>query len=96
MFKIVRNVQNSITVLRSVCVYVWNPILKAQNVYSAFIPFFSLFSGLGQNWAKCDIFFQIYLYQFYLVLFAIVVLINKAFKLFKLVLVVYCISCWQW
>ena len=49
MFKIVRNVQNSIIVLKSVCVYVWNPILNAQNVYSAFIPFFSLFSGIGQN-----------------------------------------------
>ena len=28
------------------------PILIAQNVYSAFIPFFSLFSGIGQNWGK--------------------------------------------
>ena len=52
MFKIVKNVQNSTAVLRSVCVYVWNPILNAQNVYIAFIPFFSLFSGIGQNWVK--------------------------------------------
>ena len=29
-------------------------------------------------------------------IFAIVVLINKAFKLFKLVLVVYCDSCCHW
>ena len=28
--------------------------------------------------------------------FAIVVIINKAFKLFQLVLVVYCDSCWYW
>ena len=68
------------------CVYVCNPVLKALNIYSAFIPFFSLFSGIG-------LFLQNYLYQFYLVLFAIVILINKTFKLFKLVLVVYCTSC---
>ena len=76
MFKIVRNVQNLTAVLRSVCVYVWNPILKAQNVYTAFIPFFSLFSGIGQNWVKLLLFLQNYLYQFYLALFAIVVIIN--------------------
>ena len=76
--------------------YVCNPVLKALNIYSALIPFFSLFSGLGQNWAKCDIFFQSYLYQFYLVILAIIVLIDKAFKLFKLVLVVYFTPCWQW
>ena len=76
--------------------YVCNPLLKALNVYSAFIPFFSLFSGVGQNWAKCDIFFQIYFVSFLLSYFAIVVFINKAFELLKLVLVVYCTSCWQW
>ena len=76
-----------------VCVYVCNPILKALNVYSAFIPFFSLFSGLGQNWEKCDIFFQIYFVSILLSYFAIVVIIDKAFKFFKLVLVVYCTSC---
>ena len=67
-----------------------NPVLKALNVYSAFILFFNLFSGLGQNWVKLLYFIQNHLCQFYLVIFAIVVLINKAFKLFKLVLVVYC------
>ena len=96
MCKIVKNVQISFILLLSVCVYVWNPAFKGLNVYSAFFPFFSLFSGIGQNWAKCDIFFQIYFVSFLLMSFAIVVLINKAFKLFKLVLVVYCISCWQW
>ena len=78
------------------CGYVCNHVLKGLNVYSAFIPFFSLFSGIGQNWVKCDIFFQIYFAYVLLSYFAIVVIINKAFKLLKLVLVVYCISCWQW
>ena len=36
------------------------------------------------------------LVSLYFVLFTIVMYYNKAFKLFKLVLVVYCISCWQW
>ena len=49
--------QNSPAVLLYVCVCVCNPVLKALNVYSAFIPFFSLFSGLGQNWVKLLIFF---------------------------------------
>ena len=96
MCKIVKNDQISFILLLSVCVYVWKLAFKGLNVYSAFFPFFSLFSGIGQNWVKLLYFIQNYLYQFYLVLFAIVVLINKAFKLFKLVLVVYCISCWQW
>ena len=73
-----------------------NPILKALNVYSAFIPFFSLFSGIDQNWAKCDIFFPIYFVSFLLSYFAVVVFIKKALKLLKLVLVVYCTSGWQW
>ena len=83
-------------VLLCVCGYVWNLVLKPQNVYSALIQFFSLFSGIGQNWVKLLIFFQIHFASFLLMSFTIVVIINKAFKLFKLVLVVYCISCWQW
>ena len=76
--------------------YVCNPFLMAQTVYSAFIPFFSLFSGIGQNWVKLLLFLLNLLAYVLLSYFAIVVIINKAFKLFKLVLVVYCISCWQW
>ena len=79
-----------------VCVYVWNGSFKVQNILSICFPFFSLFSGIGQNWAKCDIFFQIYFVSISLMYFAIVVIINKAFKLFKLVLVVYCDSCCHW
>ena len=41
-------------------------------------------------------FLQNYLCQLYLYYFAIVVIINKAFKLFNLVLVVYCDSCCHW
>ena len=52
MCKIVKNVQISFISLLSVCVYVWKQVLKAQNVYSAFFPFFSLFSGIWQNWVK--------------------------------------------
>ena len=49
----------SVCVCVCVCVYVCNPVLKAQTVYSAFIPFFSLFSGIGQNWVKSLLFFKI-------------------------------------
>ena len=52
MCKIVKNVQISFILLLSVCGYVWNLVLKPQNVYSALFPFFSLFSGIGQNWVK--------------------------------------------
>ena len=76
--------------------YVWKLAFKGLNVYSALFPFFSLFSGLRQNWVKLLYFLPNQLAYVLLSYFAIVVLINKAFKLFKLVLVVYCISCWQW
>ena len=52
--------------------------------------------GIGQNWGKMWYFLQNYLCQLYLYYFAIVVIINKAFKLFNLVLVVYCDSCCHW
>ena len=52
MCKIVKNVQISFILLLSVCVYVWKLAFKGLNVYSAFFPFFSLFSGLRQNWVK--------------------------------------------
>ena len=58
--------------------------------------FFSLFTGIGQKWVKLVHFVPNHLYQFYLNIFTIVVLINKAFKLFKFVLVVYCGSCCHW
>ena len=76
--------------------FVWNPLLKGLTVVSAFIPFFKLFSGIGQNWVKLLLFLLNLLAYVLLSYFAIVVIINKAFKLFKLVLVVYCTSCWQW
>ena len=80
----------------SVCVYVWNSVLKGQNVLTIPFLFFSLFTGIGQNWVKLLYFLQNYLCHIYLYYFAIVVIINKAFKLFKLVLVVYCDSCCHW
>ena len=36
----------------SVCVYVWNSVLKGQNVLSIPFLFYSLFTGIGQNWVK--------------------------------------------
>ena len=51
--------------------------------------------GMGQIVGKSDILFKITC-QFYFNYFAIVVIINKAFKLFKLVLVVYWDSCCHW
>ena len=52
MCKIVKNVQISVILLLSVCVYVWKSVLKGLTVYSALFSFFSLFSGIGQNWVK--------------------------------------------
>ena len=52
MCKIVKNVQISFILLLSVCVHVWKPAFKGLTVYSAFFPFFSLFSGIWQNWAE--------------------------------------------
>ena len=52
--------------------------------------------GMGQILGEKWYFVQNYLCQFYFNYFAIVVFINKAFKLFKLVLVVYCDSCCHW
>ena len=52
MLKIVKNDQISFILLLSVCVYVWKPAFKGLTVYSALFPFFSLFSGLRQNWVK--------------------------------------------
>ena len=76
--------------------HVWKPAFKGLTVYSALFPFFSLFSGIWQNWVKLLYFLPNQLAYVLLSYFAIVVIINKAFKLFKLVLVVYYISCWQW
>ena len=52
MCRIVKNVQISFISLLSVCVHVWKLAFKGLNVYSALFPFFSLFSGLRQNWVK--------------------------------------------
>ena len=52
MCKIVKNDQISFILLLSVCVYVWKPAFKGLTVYSALFPFFSLFSGIWQNWVK--------------------------------------------
>ena len=52
MCKIVKNVQISFILLLSVRVYVWKSVFEGLTVYSALFPFFSLFSGIGQNWVK--------------------------------------------
>ena len=52
MCKTVKNDQISFILLLSVCVYVWKLAFKGLTVYSALFPFFSLFSGIWQNWVK--------------------------------------------
>ena len=51
-----------------VCVYVWNSVLKGQNVLSIPFLFYSLFTGIGQNWVKLLYFLQNYLCHIYLCL----------------------------
>ena len=76
--------------------YVWNSVLKGQNVLTIPFLFFSLLGVKVKIGVKCDIFFQINFVSVLLMFFIIVVIINKAFKLVKLVLVVYCDSCCHW
>ena len=76
--------------------YVWNSVLKGQNVLTIPFLFFSLLGVWIKIGLKCDIFFQINFVSVLLMFFIIVVIINKAFKLFKLVLVVYCDFCCHW
>ena len=52
----------------SVCVYVWNSVLKGQNVLSIPFLFYSLVTGIGQNWVKLLYFLQNYLCHIYLCL----------------------------
>ena len=80
----------------SVCVYVCDTVLKGQNILTIPFLFFSLLGVQVKIGVKCDIFFQINFVSVLLMFFIIVVIINKAFKLFKLVLVVYCDSCCHW
>ena len=51
-----------------VCVYVWNSVLKGQNVLSIPFLFYSLFTGIGQNWVKLLYFLQNHLCHIYLCL----------------------------
>ena len=80
----------------SVCVYVWDMLLKGQNVLTIPFLFYSLFGVRIKIGEKIDIFLQIHFVSVLLMFFIIVVVINKVFKLFKLVLVVYCDSCCHW
>ena len=70
-------------------------LLKAK-MFKAFSFHFTVYLGYGSNSGLKVIFCSKLLVSVLLQLFAIVVLINKAFKLFKLVLVVYCDSCCHW
>ena len=80
----------------SVCVYEWNLFLKGQNILTIPFVFFSLFGVRNKIGVKTDFSCKFYFVSFLLMFFAIVLIINKAFKLFKLVLVVYCDSCCHW
>ena len=53
---------------KRVCVCVWNSVLKGQNVLSIPFLFYSLFTGIGQNWVKLLYFLQNYLCHIYLCL----------------------------
>ena len=77
----------------SVCVYVCDTVLKGQNVLTIPFLFSSLLGVRIKIGVKIDIFLQIHFVSVLLMFFIIVVIINKVFKLFKLVLVVYCDSC---
>ena len=55
-------------VCMGVCVYVWNSVLKGQNVLSIPFLFYSLFTGIGQNWVKSLYFLQNQLCHIYLCL----------------------------
>ena len=70
-----------------VCVYVWSTALLKAKIYLQSI--FQLIWGMGQILGKMWYFVQNYLCQFYFNYFAIVVIINKTFKLLQLVLVFY-------
>ena len=65
-------------------------------MFKAFSFHFTVYLGYGSNSGLKVIFFSKLLVSVLLQLFAIVVFINKAFKLFKLVLVVYWDSCCHW
>ena len=52
----------------SVCVHVWNSVLKGQNVLTIPFVFFSLFTGIGQNWVQLLYILQNYLCHIYLCL----------------------------
>ena len=43
----------------SVCVYVWNSVLKGQNVLTIPFLFYSLLEAWVKIRVKCDIFFKI-------------------------------------
>ena len=95
-------VQNSVKHLK----FTWNAwvcvcmcvkqCFKRPKHFNHSISILQFIRGMGQNWGKMSYFLQNYLCQLYLYYFAIVVIINKAFKLFNLVLVVYCDSCCHW
>ena len=67
-------------------------LLKAK-MFKAFAIYFSVYLGYGLNFREKVIFCPNYFVSVLLNYFAIVVIINKACKLFQLVLVVYCDSC---
>ena len=67
-----------------VCVCMCATALLKAKMFKAFAIYFSVYLGYGLNSREKVIFCPN---------FTIVVIINKAFKLFQLVLVVYCDSC---
>ena len=52
-----------------VCVYVWNSVLKGQNVLTIPFLFYSLLGVLVKIGVKCDIFFKITCVNFTFIIF---------------------------
>ena len=66
-----------------VCVCMCATALLKAKTFKAFAIYFSVYLGYGSNFGQKVIFSSKLLVSVLLQLFAIVVLINKAFKLFK-------------
>ena len=71
-------------------------VFKGPKRFNHSFVFSSLFGVRNKIRVKTDFSCKFYFVSFLLMFFAIVLIINKAFKLFKLVLVVYCDSCCHW
>ena len=87
------NFTGNVCVCVCVCVQF---VFKGPKRFNHSFYIFQFIRGQDQNWGKNCYFLQIHFVSVLLMFFTIVVFINKASKLIKLVLVVYCDSCCHW